>query len=267
MTAPPAARAAYHAAIGSPDDWAEYLPLLDHALDAAFEAVTTRDHVAAILADPEAIEIFGEAITEGVAAAGGDLGAVDELIAAAVQAERDRILTTPVSERGSTCIRDFAAYGDPNHGDPYARGYNTAMREVADLVTDGQSAPAPAPRGGVPQDAVQAGSLALHEAECSDDTCSTSDHAGYQSDFNDDMSRTVLEAAAPHIAAAPRAAARELERELETRQAALIAAHNERERISHLAYSEASSGRHGPVTARAFRDFARSLADPEGSTP
>lgn len=63
------------------------------------------------------------------------------------------------------------------------------------------SQPAPGLRGGVPQTAIEAGSLAIHEAECSDDTCITNGHAGYQSDFNDDMARAVLEGAAPHIAA------------------------------------------------------------------
>lgn len=48
----------------------------------------------------------------------------------------------------------------------------------------------------VTQAEVDAGSRAIHEAECSWDACIVMNHAGHQSDFNDDMARAVLEAAA-----------------------------------------------------------------------
>jgi hypothetical protein len=94
-------------------------------------------------------------------------------------------------------------------------------------------------------EAVAAGAAALHEAECADELCWREGHENYRSQPNEEITRTVLEAAAPLIAAA------------------------ERERIRQLAITEADrlrGGNFGPRTAdvKALHDFA-DLLDGDGN--
>lgn len=123
MTAPPAARRAYHDAIARATGWEPGKTVsfswLDPALDAAFEAV---DHDCA-----EAQANLSKAIdrVERLATA-----AQAKAAAAATDAERERILTEPL--RSGITIAAYAR--EPVDGSAFANGFHSAMTEVADLI-------------------------------------------------------------------------------------------------------------------------------------